>query len=178
MIRYGRCLALFALFILGTVGAHASEPRACVPNNLVLSYLKSDPAWSIVDLSDLSSDDQQLWAQHHHDLCPGLAVGRLDSGAHTWYALALLNKNHGKLYEKVVLLVEHKLGTKIQILSASRNITSPFVIWRTGPGVFLDYRTGKMITIKHDSFVYEKMESTAVQYYLRDGRVRELIATY
>lgn len=178
MIRYGRYSLLVALFILCMVGARASEPKVCVQSSLVFSYLESNPGWSTVALSDLSLDDQQLWVRRHPNLCPGMAAGKLDSSARTWYALALLKNDHGKIYERVVLLVKNKHELTSQMLSVSQEVSSPFVVWRARPGIFLDYRTGKKVIIKYDSFVYEKIESAAVQYYLRDGRIRKLIATY
>lgn len=178
MIRYGRSLALLIFFALCTIGARASEAGACVPNEVVLSYLKSHPDWSIVDLANLSSDDRQLWIQHHPGLCPGMASGKLDSSARTWYALAMLKRANDKVYEKVVLLTESNRGVTSRILSVPQDVTSPFVVWRIGPGTFLDYHTGKEVTIKFDSFVYEKLESASVQYYLRGGHIRKLVASY
>lgn len=178
MIRFGWRCVLLVLLALWAVGTRAAELRTCIPNSLVLNYLRSNPDWSIVDVADLLPDDRELWTQYHPDLCPGIAVAKLDSSSRNWYAVALLKKNGGKLYEKVVLIVNDKHGTIINVLSTSQQVTSPLVLWRTGPGTFFDYRSGKQVTIRHDSLVYEKLESVANQYYLRDGHVHELVATY
>lgn len=177
MMRFGTCLALCVFLVLCAIDAHGTETRACTTNDVVTSYLKSNPVWSIVDLSDLSSDDRNLWQRYHQGLCPGMASGRLDSN-HTWYALALLNRTKGKVQEKLILLKIDGQTVTTYLLSASQVIVEPFVVWRTGPGKYLDYRSEKQIVIRHDSFVYEKMESASVQFYLHNGRIHKLIAAY
>lgn len=177
MIRFRTHFALCIVLTLCAVNAYASETRACVTNEVVTSYLKSNPHWSIVKLSDLSIDDQILWKRHHHGLCPGMAPGRLDSG-HVWYALALLNKTKGKVQEKLVLLKVNGSKVTSHLLSAPQTIVEPFVVWRTGSGTYLDRSTEKQTVIRHDSFIYEKMESASVQFYLQDGRIHKLIAAY
>jgi hypothetical protein len=106
-----------------------------------------------------------------------MASAKLDSG-HIWYALALLNQTKGRAQEKLVLLKVNGQTVTSHLLSGPQNIVDPFVVWRTGSGTYLDRRTEKQTVITHDSFIYEKMESASVQFYLQDGRIHKLIAAY
>lgn len=177
MIGFRPCLMLCVFAMLSTLNPAASQAHECVMNEVVANYLKANPGWSIVKLSDLSEDDKNLWKLNHQGLCPGLASAKLDS-KHTWYALALISEAKGKIYEKLVSLKVNRPTVTSYLLSSPQIVVEPFVVWRTRPGTYLDYHTGKKIMIRHDSFVYEKIESASVQFYLHDGRIQKLIASY
>lgn len=54
-------------------------------------------------------------------------------------------------------------------------MVSPFVIWKVAPGIYKELDHDKTIHISHDSFVYEKMEAYATQYYYENGRWNSIV---
>jgi hypothetical protein len=142
----------------------------------VRSYLSAHPGWSSVEPADLPGDDRALWAKYHAGLCPGVAVVNLD-GHGPSFALALLHGSRGGLVETLVLLRIRGSRLAVTALRGPVKVTSPFVVWRTGPERAVDEATGKTVRTLHDSIVYEKMEATSTAYYLSDGRIRSLLAS-
>lgn len=54
-------------------------------------------------------------------------------------------------------------------------MVNPFVIWKVAPGIYKELDHDKTIHISHDSFVYEKMEAYATQYYYENGRWNSIV---
>ena len=46
------------------------------------------------------------------------------------------------------------------------------VVWRAGPGKTHEWDSTKEFFVRHDSFIYELMEASAIQYYYSYGKFR------
>jgi hypothetical protein len=166
-------LMLATLLISSAFAANA----ICVERHpLVEAYLRATPDWSIIEIDDLPGDDKILWQQYHDGEQPGLAVVNLD-GKKRSYVLALHKKKGDSWLEQLVLLKEDD-GTYLdRVIVKPKQIFSPFVVWRVGPGSYLDRETGENVRITNDSFVFEKMESTSTQFYMANGKLQSLVAS-
>lgn len=170
-MRLFKSSCLLALLLLSSCGqavAQCSEKPSAVD-----TYLRAHPGWLIVAVSDLPDDDKALWNSYHSGLCPGMAAVASDGADRDSYALALLRRSNGKLVEQLVLLN----GSVEQLLVKPGEVVSPFVVYRIGPGNYVDHATGKKVSIAHDSIVYEKMESTSTQFYFVNGKLHSLLAS-
>jgi hypothetical protein len=132
--------------------------------------------WKILDLKDLPADDASIWAGAHSGQCPGVAVGDFTGGHTPSYAIAMIRKEpSGKYVEQLVLLVARgETFTRLTVAS-SKSVISPFVVWTLPPGKYRGVDQHASVSVPHDSFVYEKMEAFATQYYYADGRLHSLV---
>jgi hypothetical protein len=159
-------LAALLLFVLSTAALGACP----LPSKEVQQYLSSQPGWSVVDIKDLISDDQKLWAQHRGTSCPGIAIAKLDDSGRQAYAIALLDRAGDRLNEKVVVLLPRSARLSPRTLITAHKVDTPSVIWRAPPGDYRDWEGGPTIHVPTDSIVVEKMESNAMLYYLRGNQ--------
>jgi hypothetical protein len=161
------------LFVsVGQAATHCCKER----NDIIDSYLDAHPGWSIVETSDLPDDDKALWKNYHEGLCPGIAIVDVDGGGRKSYALALKRKVKDVVFEKLVVLKGSAGAFSEHVLVNPTRVISPFVVYRVGPGKYLDHNTGKTIRIAHDSIVYEKMEAISMQFYFSNGKPYSLLA--
>lgn len=175
MIRQPKYIFLFLIFVLNFYGQAIAQCKE-FPSTVV-GYLQAHPSWSVVQVSDLVEDDKLLWRNNHDKLCPGLAVAELTGTGRKAYALALIQNKNGENFEMLVLLTGSANKLEQHTLVKPNRVTSPFVVWRVGPGKFTDNNTGTTIFIAHDSIVYEAMESTSTQFYLKRGKIHSLLAS-
>jgi hypothetical protein len=81
----------------------------------------------------------------------------------------------GKYVEQLVLLVaKGEMFTRLTVVS-SKSVISPFVVWTVPPGKYRGVDQHTSVSVPHDSFVYEKMEAFATQYYYADGHLHSLV---
>ncbi len=132
--------------------------------------------WRVLDLTDLAQDDRQMWEHVHAGRCPGVAVGRFASGSRDSYAVALLKNGTGRelLQQLIVWLWAEGHFSAITLVGPRAIVAGPFVVWMTPPGKAFGIDGKRPIRIVHDSFVYEKMEAVATQYYYLNGRFHTL----
>ena len=85
MIRY-----IFAFSILLSAGA---ADASCLPAaRPIKDYLAKHPAWHIVNMSDLGSEDSDLWRRYRGNACPGQTQADLKGDGCLSYGLTLLSK--------------------------------------------------------------------------------------
>ena len=131
--------------------------------------------WKIGKLTDLPADDQRLWTNSHDGQCPGVAAGHFSEDKLS-YAVALLrNQRSGGLQEQLVVLVPEGNSFRSQVVVKPTTVVSPFVIWKVPPGKYKGVDQDNTVQIAHDSFIYEKMEAYATQYYYDEGRLRSIV---
>ena len=168
-----RSLTLFGVSALVTLMAVGASAAPCTPPPPVADYLKTHPQWRLLDIKDLVSDDRMIWHDNHKGLCPGMAKVVLDSSGLPSYALALIRPDKGKTFEQVVVLQAGANAFKTVVLEPPFEGTG-IVIWRAPPGKTQDmYGDGRTITVRHDSIIWEKMESASQQFYLVRGKFRK-----
>ena len=132
--------------------------------------------WRIVTLTDLPADDQQLWQTSHNGRCPGVASGNFMGGTQPSYVIAMIhNQRSGKLLEQLLILIPEGKSFKRTILVKPTAVVSPFVVWKLSPGKYKGVDQEQSIEIPHDSFVYEKIEAFATQYYYDDGHLHSIV---
>lgn len=90
----------------------------------VLSALAAYPAWHVVDMDDLRAEDKDIWAEHHVNVCPGVAAGRF-SPRGNGHAITLIRSTQGKTRQMVLL--SEKSG-KRTILSPAQEVAYVSVV--------------------------------------------------
>ena len=132
--------------------------------------------WHLVKLTDLPPDDQKLWQTSHSERCPGVAAGNFTGGGQLSYAIAVIrNQPSGQILEQLIALVPHGNLFKRTVVVQPMSVVSPVVVWKVKPGKYKGVDQDKPIQISHDSFVYEKMEAYATQYYYDKGSLRSIV---
>lgn len=179
MTRIKKMLGLGGTLVvcLATAGcSNVSAGCSTLPKS-VSTYVTANAGWSVVSLADLPRDDQDLWHQYHKDLCPGVAELKLYGPADKSIAIALIKKSNGQILEKLVLLSGIKSPSVPEEIVPATSVTTPFVVWKTRPGIYKDQDTSTNVHIANESIIYEKMESTSTQFYVEDGKLKSLLAS-
>jgi len=131
--------------------------------------------WKVVKLTDLAADDQELWENSHYGQCPGVAAGNFSEDKLS-YAVALVrNQSSGGLEEQLIVLFPKGNSFKSTVVVKPTIVVGPFVIWKAPPGKYQGADKAGIVQIAHDSFIYEKMEAYARQYYYDDGHLRSIV---
>jgi hypothetical protein len=132
--------------------------------------------WKVVSLADHSEDDQKLWTASHKGQCPGIAAGRFVGEDRISYAAALIRvQPSGGLQEQLIVLSPDGDSFSPAVVVKQSIVTSPFVTWKASPGTYKNIDLSKTIQIARDSFIYEKIEAYAKQYYYVDGHLRSIV---
>jgi hypothetical protein len=148
-----------------------AEP-ACKQSPKVSAYLNTQPGWHIRSHHQLSSDDQALWQRYRPDVCPGLAQADLSGYGHLSYALVLEKEEQARL----VILLESQ-GKLEEKLIWSGPAKGRYVVHTAQPGTAYEFETRKRYDPKHQSFVFEVMEASAMQYYWHNGKLHSILIT-
>jgi len=128
--------------------------------------------WKILSPFDIPSADWKLWKNAHQGQCPGVAVGNFFPKADSSFVVALIQGEDTKnLLEKVVLLTQKKGQPMTEIVVSPQQVATPFVVWKLPPGHFAGV-DGTKAAISRDSFVYEKIASSAKQFYYQGANLR------
>jgi len=166
-------LALVALFLLISAHARAADCLSGLPDSLK-SAVEQDH-WKILSPFDLPTDDWKLWKNAHQGQCPGVAVGNFFSGANPSYIVALIQGDDPKnLLEKVVLLAEKKGQPITEIVVNPTQAATLAVVWKIPPGHYAGV-DGKRASISRDSFVFEKIASSATQFYYQGSKLQSFV---
>jgi hypothetical protein len=132
--------------------------------------------WKLEQTSDLGSDDHELWAKAHGNLCPGIASGHFESNDRITYAVLLLKKNPPRQGYKFLLFNENRFGVFESVVLdqvEGKNAGQP-VISRVPPGEYSDPETGKSVKTKLDSVLLEWIEAAAQLYYWSGSKYHKL----
>jgi len=131
--------------------------------------------WKVVKLTDLPADDQKLWENSHNGQCPGVAAGNFSEDKLS-YAVALVRSQpSGALQEQLIVLLPEANSFRRTVVVKPTTVVGPFVIWRVPPGKYQGVDNAGTVQIAHDSFIYEKMEAYARQYYYDAGHLRSIV---
>jgi len=123
--------------------------------------------WKILSPFDIPTDDWKLWKNAHQGQCPGVAVGNFFPKTKSSFVVALIQGDDSKnLLEKVVLLTEKKGQPITEIVINPIQVATPSVVWKLAPGHYAGV-DGTLVHLSRDSFVYEKIASTAKQFYYK-----------
>lgn len=88
-------LALGVMTLSTARSARAQTANGCtdLPNPVLKLIQTKFPGWRPRQLSDLASDDQQLWVKAHGNQCPGTAVGHFESPYRPSYAALIVRQS-------------------------------------------------------------------------------------
>lgn len=166
------CIALLIHSPNATAGTSCANLPAAVND-----YLHRHPEWAIVTADNLIDDDKKLWSHFHGRLCPGMAIADLDGSGRKFYALALRRRSNGTAWEELVLIGPNGKQWTEKTLADPDKGDSVLVVWRAPRGKYYSYETNRHFWVRHDSIIYELMESSSIQYYFERGKLRSVQAS-
>jgi hypothetical protein len=155
--------------------AQTSEPCAGVdPPTPVVELIQAKfSEWRPKQVSDLDSDDQQLWLKAHEKGCPGIAVGRFESTDKFSYAVLLVPKSQPNGGYKIIIFSKVPRGdsyTSRTLAHADTGIDSGMVIATAPPGKYSSFDDLKSVTIKRDGLYVEWIEKGIELYFWSGSR--------
>jgi len=167
---------LFALAVSISTQAHAAPCLSNLPESL-RSTVEQDN-WTILQPQDLSADDIPIWKVNHPGYCPGVATGNFHHNSDSSFVLALIqHDDHNNLLEKVILITPKKKKLETEILVPPTEVKTTAVVWSLPPRRYRGV-DGTNVSISRDSFVYEKLVSTARQFYYDGSHIKSFIISY
>jgi hypothetical protein len=162
--------ALIALLITVSSHVRAEDCLSGLPDSL-RSAVEQDH-WKILSPFDLPSADWKLWKNAHQGQCPGVAAGNFYPKTNSSYVVALIQGDDPKnLLEKVVLVAEKKGQPITEIVVNPAQAATLSVVWRLAPGHYAGV-DGKSASISRDSFIFEKIASSATQFYYQGSKLQ------
>jgi hypothetical protein len=169
MGRFKLILAVM-VFSIAATQAHAADCLSNLPDSL-RSSVEQDH-WKILSPFDLPTDDWKLWKNAHQGQCPGVAVGNFYPKTNSSYIVALIQGDDPKnLLEKVVMLTEKKGQPITEIVVSPVQTTALATVWKMPPGHYGGV-DGTKASISRDSLVFEKIASSATQFYYQGSNLK------
>jgi len=131
--------------------------------------------WTILQPQDLPETDLKIWKNAHQGQCPGIAGGNFFPKADTSFIVALIQSDDQKnVLEKVLLVTQKKGQSETAVVISPLQVKSPKVVWRLPPGHYAGI-DGTKAGISRDSFVVEKINSSAKQFYYQGNRLQSFV---
>jgi hypothetical protein len=164
---------LIALLFFVSSQARAEDCLSGLPDSL-RSAVEQDH-WKILSPFDIPSDDWKLWKNAHQGQCPGVAAGNFFPKTDSSFIVALIQGEDPKnLLEKVVLLTQKKGQPITEVIVSPVQVASPSLVWKLPPGHYAGV-DGKRAVISRDSFVFEKVASSATQFYYQGSKLQSFV---
>ncbi len=170
--------SMLALMAVVSGGAQTSNPCAesglpSPVNDLIRGRF---PGWRPEQLSDLRSDDRQLWLKAHVNDCPGIAIGHFETTDRFTYAVFLVRPSDPTNGYKVLVFDEIPHGNAyiLKLVEQANGPTYGGVAIETAPpGHYSDYEDARIsVTTKLEGFYLEFIERGALLYYWSGRRYR------
>jgi hypothetical protein len=130
--------------------------------------------WKIVQPGDIPMDDWKLWKNTHQGQCPGVAVGNFFPKADSSFIVALIQGDQKTLLEQVLLVTLKKGQPTTAVVVSPMSVTTPAVVWKLPRGHYAGV-DGTEASISRDSFVYEKVASSAKQFYYQGSNLKSFV---
>ena len=166
-------LILIALFLSLSTHSRAEDCLSGLPDSL--KSVAEQDNWKILSPFDIPTTDWKLWKNAHQGQCPGVAVGNFFPRTDSSFVVALIQGEDPKnLLEKVVLLTQKKGQTITEIIVNPVQVAGPSLVWKLPPGHYAGV-DGKRAAISRDSFVFEKVASSATQFYYQGSKLQSFI---
>ena len=166
---------LVAAFLASSARLRAQDCLSNLPDSM-RSAVEQDH-WKILSSFDLPSADWKLWKNAHQGQCPGVAVGNFYPKTDSSYIVALIQGDDSKnLLEKLVLLTEKKGQLITEIVVNPVQATALAVVWKLPPGHYAGV-DGKRASISRDSFIFEKIASSATQFYYQGSKLQSFVVS-
>jgi hypothetical protein len=131
--------------------------------------------WKIVQPGDIPQDDWKLWKNTHQGQCPGVAVGNFSPKADSSFAVALIQQDdQKKLLEKLLIVTVKKGQSATEVVVPPIEVATPSVVWKLPPGHYAGV-DGTKASMSRDSFVFEKVASSAKQFYYHGSHLESFV---
>ena len=171
-----KSVAMFAagLSLFVSVSFANAKPRsdACdLPKELQTIVEAKFPATKIVNLSDLSEEDRQLFQKGHADSCPGLVKVDFYGDGKPTFALAL--RTNTRTYPQTKLVLAHQVEENWEATILGKTDGPIPVIWSEKPG---EYKSvyGKKIRTTRPVIVFCGYSSWAVLYAWTNDKIAKI----
>jgi hypothetical protein len=172
LMNLARWVLIATLFSVAAP-AWAEDCLSGLPDSL-RSSVEQDH-WKILSPFDIPSNDWKLWKNAHQGQCPGVAVGNFFPRTDSSFVVALIQGEDPKnLLEKVVLLTLKKNQTITEIIVNPVQAATLSVVWKLPPGHYAGV-DGKRASISRDSFVFERVASSATQFYYQGSKLQSFV---
>jgi len=166
-------LILLATLLSISSHARAEDCLSGLPDSLK-STVEQDH-WKILSPFDLPSAEWKIWKNAHQGQCPGVAVGNFYPKSDSSFVVALLQGDDPKnLLEKVVLVTLKKGQPLTEIVVNPAQAATLSVVWKLPPGHYAGV-DGTRASISRDSFVFEKVSSSATQFYYQGSKLQSFV---
>jgi hypothetical protein len=163
------------LALLFTTAAHvrAEDCLSGLPDSLKSSVEQDN--WKILSPFDLPSAEWKIWKNAHQGQCPGVAVGNFYPKSDSSFVVALIQGDDPKnLLEKVVMVTLKKGQPLTEIVVNPAQAATLSVVWKLPPGHYAGV-DGTKASISRDSFVFEKVSSSATQFYYQGSKLQSFV---
>ncbi len=176
-------LLLLAVGVMGLIAAGsawAQNSNSCAETDLpspVIDLIKAKfPGWRPEQLSDLHSDDRQIWIKAHGNQCPGTAVGHFESPDRLSYAALLVPQSDPTGGCRLLVFSRMQSGDgyawKLVVQWNGKTYTA-VVISKAPPGHYSDYEHARIsVTTRLDGVFLTFQEQGADLYYWSGGRYK------
>lgn len=173
-------LASSMVALIGLVSGAAQSSNPCAETGLpspVNDLIRAKfSGWRPEQLSDLHSDDRQLWVKAHLNDCPGIAIGHFETTDRLTYAVFLVRPSDPTNGYKLLVFDEIPRGNAY-ILKLVEQANGPtyggVAIEMAPPGHYSDYEDARIsVTTKLEGFYLEFIERGALLYYWSGRRYR------
>jgi hypothetical protein len=172
LMNLARWILMATLFSV-SASAWAEDCLSGLPDTL-RSAVEQDH-WKILSPFDIPSNDWKLWKNAHQGQCPGVAVGNFFPKTDSSFVVALIQSEDPKnLLEKIVLLTLKKGQPITEIIVNPVQAASLSLVWKLPPGHYAGV-DGKSAVISRDSFVFEKVASSATQFYYQGSKLQSFV---
>lgn len=132
--------------------------------------------WRPKDVSDLGTDDKELWLNAHPKECPGIAVGHFEEADRLSYAVLLVPRLELQHGYKILVLTPTGNGYAARILDHADGeySSSGLVISKLPPGTYSDFEGTAPVRVTRDAINVEWIEKAGVLYYWANGKFRTI----
>jgi hypothetical protein len=170
-------ILFLSLFLPGrSFGQHVCSVEE-IPLDVRNLLKQKFPGWAIVTVSDLRSDDQQIWRRAHPRACPGYTVGNFRDADHLSYAFNLFRKDREHTLETLFVIDSDEQGQKLRVLSEPTKVAYLSVTSKPPPGKYGSADGTKRITAPFSVISYEAIESGELLYYWSNGRYHSVLTS-
>lgn len=164
-------VSFFCVFIIAFATSSMAQSPCSVPDSLQKAIVTKYGHARILQSSDLSTEDREMFAKDHGVRCPGLTpVDFYGNGKPTWAVILLISSPK----PRAELILAHESGNGFEIKSLDNANQEAAVVWSQAPGNYKDIETGKTIHAIHPVIVFVGYDSWAIAYAWIDNRIQKV----
>lgn len=148
-----------------------------IPKELTDALRTSRSQWKVLEASDLTSDDRQIWQKAKGNVCPGAAQGDFDGSGKVQYAVVLIDRK-GRPSVQLIHAVQGEGGAFRVSTLYTGETSRPPVVHKEAPGKYSSAgHSKKAVEIKNDVIYFETIESGATVFFFTNGKSKKLVVS-